>query len=304
MSEAVITWVDNGGIKASSRIANIPSESAIDAAKLLILATALRAHTSPGISSYAVLGWTETAVTDTRTATGINNDKGLVLFQYEENGETQYGQFWISNVNMAKYEMVEGEGYRMTAAAIALLQAAMNTAAGTTGLIITEGKIEYRAGKQGSPNQSYIRVRDARKVAGNIVFSLATDAAALTTFATSLVTDEFTNSVVEKTYFLSKTETIVDPTSQLGLPGSADFASVEQRMILKFAFSEDGKKKYMRLDLPGPLKTECLTKKKGRCLSRTQGAAIATNLVTFFGSANKTVRFVGSRFDAVDLQDQ
>ncbi len=308
---AVIRYVDRGLIASGTVIQPIAEAVAPTTVKLLALATSLHSYVNPGVQGYSLMEWEEDTVgSPLATAVGSNCEKGQVNYSYvDADGITQYGTMWIPNPDLALYELVEGVGYRMTAAAVALLETAMSTASGLT-INIQQVKYEYKEREFGSgvKNASSLKFEDQ---IGNVVwmaFPLATDLAALQTFGAAMnagdATNGFTKSICDRCVFLTETDAICDPATAPGLPATGVWDSVEARAFVKMAYVEDGKKKFMQVILPGIKQTNCELKagKKGWKVTKTVGDGVATALTTFFGAANRTCRFVGSRVDVKDLK--
>lgn len=309
MFSASMQYIDIGNIKATSVIQPIPAASAPTTAKILTLLTVLKAHINPGVFMYSLKEWTEGAVTGAvATAVGSNRDKALVSFSYvDAGGETQFGVMWLPNPDLAHFELVEGVGYRLLPASKVLLETSMSTASGLT-IKITEGRLEYkeREAGNGSKNASCLRFEDSVGNMDYMAFGLATDSAALIAFGGALNTDGMTQSKLEVSQFLEQTDVMCDPTVAPGIPAAGDWDCVETRAILNFAYVAGGKKKHMKLMLPGIKQADCeyKTGKKGWKVKKVVGDGVATALTGFFGAPQRTLRFVGSRLDGVDLQNQ
>ena len=309
MFSASMQFVDIGNIKAGSVIHPIPAASTPTTAKILTLLTVLKTHINPGVFGYSLKEWTEGAVTGTvDPAVGSNCDKALISFSYlDANDETQYGVMWLPNPDLAHFELVEGVGYRLLPASKLLLEASMSDASGLT-VKITEGRLEYQEHDAGTGSKTASCLRFEDEV-GNMTFmsfALATDSAALIAFGAALNTDGMTKSKLEVSQFLEQTDVMCSPIVAPGIPEAGDWDCVETRAYLKFAYLEGGKKKFMQLMLPGIKQAGCELKagKRGWKVTKVVGDGVALALTGFFGAPQRTLRFVGSRVDGVDLRSQ
>lgn len=309
MYNAVINFVDVGNIRTRAVIQNIPDASAPTTLKLATFITAYHAHQFPGVESYSLLQWTEGEVTGSvTTAVGTNCEKAQINYRYVDAADnTQYGTLWLPNPDMTHFEFVEGVGYRMLPASLELLATALS---GASGLIIDvlEGKLEYKTKSygNGARNASCLRFTDSIENVDYMSFPLVTDSAALIDLGIALNTDTFTQSVLDRSYYLSQTDVMTDPTTAPGLAAAGEWDSVESRAYLKFVYMEGTKRKFMQLMVPGIKKTACFLKSgtSGYKVSKVTGDGIALALTGFFGAGTRTLRFFGSRVDIKDQKNQ
>lgn len=309
MFQGKITFIDVGNIKAGTTLVDIPAASTPDMTKLLGLATSLHSYVFPGVFSYALLNWTEGAMTTPlASATGSNCDKAQINYSWlDANDETQYGTLWIPNPDPSHFELVQGVGYRMLSASKVLLETSLSAASGLD-INVLEGKMEYQvheAGK-GARHESCLEFIDAAENISYMSFPLASSSILLIALGDALNTDAFTQSVLAKSYFLAKTEAMPDPSAGAGLPAAGTWDCVETRAYAKFAYMEGGKKKYQTLMLPGIRQTDCEQEpgQKGWKLNAVTGAGIGLALTSFYGTSFRNLRFVGSRIDVKQLQNQ
>lgn len=310
MFSAEIRFVDVGGIRTGVNIQPIPDASAPTTVKIGTFLTVFHAHQFPGVESYSLCEWTEAEVTGAvASAVGSNCEKALINYHYiDADDNTQYRQMWLPNPDLAThFELVEGVGYRMLPASVALLEASMSTATGLT-IVIDSAKQEYRQSlpTSGAKKESALRFTDQIKDKTFMSFPLATDSAALVTFGEALNTDGFTKSILDRAFFLARTDVLCDPLVSPGLPATGVWGSVETRAYLKFTYMDGTRKKFMRLMLPGVKQSDCELKdgKAGWKVKKVVGDGIATALTGFFGSAVRTFRYVNSKVDVVDLVTQ
>jgi len=302
--DATITFESFDGIQSTSQITDIPLAAAPDMTKLLTLATAIKDISNAAIFGYALLGWEEDAVTDATVISGTNSDKGLVSYQWEDTaGILQHGLLWIPNPSLAHYEIIEGTGQRMLASSRALLEAALSAASGET-ITVTEGKVAYKSSKKGrARTMNSLEFEDETGGMAYMSFPLASSLSALTTLASSLVTNAFSTSQIKRAFFLTKEEAQPVQGSGIGLAVDAPFTSVESRVTAKFSFIVGGLRKYMRFTIPAPILANTQIVGKGREIVKADGQTLAAAFTTFFG-AGRTVVFVSSGASHKDIYNQ
>lgn len=304
MINAKINWIDVGAIKASSSLYDIPAASTPDMTKLLGLAMSLRSYSRAGILTYALLQWTEGEMTTPlASAVGSNCDKAQINYKWiDAGGSQQFGTLWIPNPDPAIFELITGVGYRLTAAAKTLLETSLSAASGLT-ISIVEGKPEYKESDAGigGKNDSCLQFVDEAGNHSYMSFPLAASSALLIALGDAFNTDSITQSILDRSFFLAKTET--DP----GLPAATGAHDcVETRAYIKMQYVSGGKKRFQTIMIPAPISTnlEQNVGQRGWNVNKVTGDGIALAMTSFYGSANRTLTFVGSRVDIKQLQNQ
>jgi len=303
MFNAQINWIDVGAIKASSHLFDIPAASAPDMTKLLALATSLHSYSRAGVATYALLQWTEGAMTTPLgAAVGSNCDKAQINYKWIAGGDQRFGTFWIPNPDPTIFELVTGVGYRLTAAAKALLEASLSTASGLT-ISIVEGKPEYRESDAGigGKNESCLQFIDEAGNYSYMSFPLAASSALLIGLGDAFNTDSITQSILDRSFFLAKTEANPAIAAAAGA-----WDCVETRAYAKMQYISGGKKHFQTIMIPAPIATNCEqnTGQRGWNLTKVVGDGIALALTSFYGSGNRSLTFVGSRVDVKQLGNQ
>lgn len=304
MINAKINWIDVGAIKATSSLYDIPAASLPDMTKLLALATSLHSYSRAGVASYALLEWTEGAMTTPlAAATGSNCDKAQINYKWIDAGGTQqYGTLWIPNPDPAIFELITGVGYRLTAAAKALLETSLSTASALT-ISIIEGKPEYKESDAGigGKNDSCLQFVDEAGNHSYMSFPLASSSALLIGLGDAFNTDSITQSILDRSFFLEKTE--ADPAI---VAATGAFDCVETRAYVKMQYISGGKKRFQTIMIPAPISTnlEQNQGQRGWNVTKAVGDGVALALTSFYGAANRTLTFVGSQVDVRQIQNQ
>ena len=312
----VINFIDVNGTKARAFLRDIPEASAPTGAKLLTLATSLYSLVWAGVHSYSLIEAEEVAITGSLvTAVGTNCDKLLILYRWVDiAGLTQYGQMWMPNPDPSKLIAVTGVGYRMTDSDKAALGVLLSAASGVT-IDVMEGRPEYKEHdtKDAQYQQTCLRFKDASGKYGVMSFPLCTSKTALETLGAALNSDGYTRSILDRGVFVTETYAECDPTTSPGKPLSdtttgADprWNSVCNRAYVKMSYSVANKRYTQRLILPAVKVAGCekADGQKGWRVTALVGGTVATALTTFFGSVNRTLKFVSSRVDTVNLEGQ
>lgn len=307
---AEVIFKDDVGIKAKTTINKIPVASAPDLSKLLTLATALKSISNAGVFSYSLLGWEQAPFAGSATPAGLNTVKAVLNLSYPIGGITQYRQITIPNPAQTLIESVVGQGTRVTAAKLATISGLLSTSSGIA-VTATEGKIAIDMKRSNSsPTGTAIAFRDEN---GNDAYmhlpkELVTTFAALTTLTTALQTATVSASKIVRTFMLTKTEALPDPTSGIGLAEfdatNIIFSSVEERMRTSHCYTDtDDLRAYMHVIIPAPIFTNLEDSGKYWKFSDAVGIQLAEDLSTFLG-ATKEVTFAGSKLNHKNLRPQ
>lgn len=304
MFNAKINWIDVGALKATSSLYDIPAASTPDMTKLLALATSLHSYSRAGVLTYALLQWTEGEMTTPlAAAVGSNCDKAQINYKWiDAGGSQQFGTLWIPNPDPTIFELITGVGYRLTAAAKALLETSLSTASGLT-ISIVEGKPEYKESDAGigGKNDSCLQFIDEAGNYSYMAFPLASSSALLIALGDAFNTDSITQSVLDRSFFLAKTE-----ASPAIAAATGAWDCVETRAYVKMQYIAGGKKRYQTIMIPAPLATnlEQNVGQRGWNFTKAVGEGIALALTSFYGAGNRTLTYVGSRVDVKQLQNQ
>ena len=309
---AEVAFKDMAGLKTTTSLKNIPAASAPDLAKLLTLVTAFKTEINAGIETYTLNTWTETPHTPALdTAVGVNSAKGLMTVRYAVGTSLVTSLLYIPNPNSAGFELVEGEGLRMTTAYLDLLTASLTDLAGFD-VTAVEGKfvIKNYTGDASRPQANCIRVIDESGKVGymGVPRALVPSAVALDTFATALETDLITQSKIDGSFYMASLSASPNPAAGIGLP-AADatnvlFSPVETGAVLKFGYLGGPFKMQETVKLPSPKSANVFVAGGRYKFDRTHGATVATALTTFYGAPNKTVKFKGSKIIGVNFDSQ
>lgn len=309
---AEIIFKDVDGIKSKTVLSKIPLASTPDLAKLLTLSTAMRGISNAGIFSYSLLGWEEAVFAGSVTPiAGLNSVKAMINLSYPVSGVTNYRQISIPNPAQSIVENVVGQGVRVKTAALAAISAALSTSSGIA-VTATEGKIVINGRRdKGSPTGTAITFMDE---INNLAFMhipsvLVTTFSALTTLAGALQTAAISASNMVRTYMVTKTEALPDPTEAPGLAAvDADdliFSSVESRMRISLGYVVGGVRKYEHIIIPAIQYVECVPAGANEWrLAQETGDTLAEAMTTFYGSGNRTVTFAGSKHKSKNLRPQ
>jgi hypothetical protein len=280
----------------------------------LALVTSLKGYINAGVKFHSLLEWDQGTVSGAlAAAVGSNCEKGQVNFSFLDSNEiTQYGTIWISNPNLANFELVDGVGYRMLPNVQNALQALMRTASGNVNLTIQQVKHEYktRAYGSGTRNASCLKFIDAIKNVVYMSFPMAIDKAALLAFGAALNTGvggvPYTKSILNAGIFLTQTDIMNDPDETPGEPESGAWDCVEDKAYVRMAYMDGTKKKRMQIMLPAIKQTNCELKvgTSGWKVLKSVGGGVALALTSFFGSANRTLWFESSRVDVKNQKNQ
>lgn len=310
MKNAQIAFRDTAGIVTQTVLKNIPTASAPDLTKLLALATTLHGYTNAGIAMYSLLDWTETPRTSAITPVGVNSLKAAVQVRYAVGTSLFTSLLWMPNPNPGGFEVVEGEGTRMTQAYLDLLTASLTTLAGFD-VTAVEGKVLTRnySGKAAKSDNS-IRFEDEKRKIGymGIPRALVPSAAALDTFAGQLETDLLSQSKITASYYVTVQEAQPDPTTGIGLP-AADatnvlFTPVETRAMVNLSYISGGHRKFEKMQVPAVKFANCVVGGGKYKLLRATGNGIATALTTFYGSGNRLLTYRTAKISGVNLDPQ
>jgi hypothetical protein len=311
MIDCEIRFRDTGGIISKTVLKKVPEATAPDLTKMLTLVTAIKVHTNAGIAGYSVLTWDETVrAASVTTPVGLNSVKGLITVRYALDGETVTSLLWLPNPNPAQYEMVMGEGLRMIQADREDLASALSTMAGFA-VTVAEGKIAIKTNRVGAAKHgTCIVFSDA---GGNLGYMgipqvLASDAAAIATFATALETNENSQSAITSSFYLGRLDATPAAGSGIGL-AAADatndiFTPVETGGKIKMAYTDGGTKKYETLRVGAIKSGSCQGSGKNYKATAVAGNAIVTALNTFYGAGNRVLSFANSKIVSPNFKTQ
>jgi hypothetical protein len=307
--DAQITFKDVTGIEAKTVLNKIPIAAAPDLAKLLTAATGIQSLSNAGIKAYSLLGWDSAAFAGSATPAGLNTIKAAISLQYYIGGVLNTRLMFIPNPGQTIIEEVEGQGTRVTAAALTAITGAMTAAAGFA-VTAVEGKIVVQGGKRASKaSGSSIGFRD---VANNTTYMgipapLITTAAALTTLATALQTAVVSASKIVSTKHLTILEASPDQTVGVGLAivdaTDALFSSVERRLHLQYVYATSNVRHFLSHIIPAPSSDELVVSGRSYRLARASGVLLAETLTTFLGNT-RTLTFVGSKLHGYDVLER
>lgn len=308
--DAEITVKDTMGIRASAFLRAIPTAGTPDMTKMLALATSLKSHLNGGIESYSLLDWLETLIVPVFTpATGVNSDKALILYEYEDGaGNVVYGRSILPNPDVLNhFEQVEGEGFRMLAESRDEMTVLFQAASGNTTFRVVVGKLMHQHGRGNRGRRdTCIQFTDSLGKRAYMAIPFASSSGALVSLAEAFDESVFSNSQITRAWYLTKTDAITDPTSGIGLPAEdADqiaFTTVETRAMLKMYYLQDSRKRFMKFMMPSIKNSACERSGDDWRVLNAAGQGVALSLRALFGAGNRDVSYLSCRMRVKDLR--
>jgi hypothetical protein len=301
-----IKYRDEGGIEAIDFVRDLPNTIAIN--QMLGLATHLHGLSNAGIVEYGLIAYQSYAPPAGALVAGANvHNKGRCHFTYQSaTSETKTLSLWIPAPMMNNYTFVQGVGYRMTAAAGAILQAALRNLTLITDLQFSIGVLDYRESASHSHSESAIQYKDS---AGNTCWMnlpQPVSVGAMETF--NGIINGFSMCTCVEAVYAEPTVVVVPDTDELASKTNDDlgFDTVETRAIMKFRYVAGTRKKTMSLTLPA-IKTSSVVSEvdsDGYKVIEVIGQGVALAITALYGAGVRAPVFKSSKVDVKNLKTQ
>jgi len=303
--QAHITVEDAAGQVSAMHLNGLDPGMTTPDTALLTLCTALQAFFNGLITVYYALVPDETDLTIPAKDVVYQSSmhKALITCGFAVADEQRYRGVWVAAPNLARFELVSGVGYRMTAADGTAFLTALNAVSNTVHTL-RQGVLEFREGRQAKPGEGgYLKMVDFLNRTAYMRVPDVTDKAKLATFAATIgdAANGFTNCGISKAVVLTRSGGVRTgtPTVEEG------YDSVALRSKLRFSWVDTGKQHFMTLNAP-TLKSTSLEAGAGsdaskRRVTQATGDAIAEALTTLYGAAVRDLSFVEGLSDVINI---